>query len=88
MSQCQRCGREWRSLTQCHCTVCCSHFANYGAANLHWGSGKSKAAPAYDAPHLEPRDVPMLRQDERGVWHRADGRDDYCRSAYQEARNG
>jgi hypothetical protein len=54
-----------------HCHVCCEHFASDLIANLHWGSGRSTGAPSYRARHLDPSDVAALRQDKRGVWHKA-----------------
>ena len=75
-AHCPYCHRTWAGRVQAHCRHvypdghhCCAHFASPNVANYHWGSGKSGAAPAYDAKHLEPADVPALRLGEDGVWH-------------------
>jgi hypothetical protein len=71
-AHCRRCHLSWTSRSQAHCRVCCGQFASNGVANFHWGSGKSGNAPAYNAKHLDPLEVPALAQDERDVWHMAE----------------
>ena len=88
MSQCQGCGKKWGGASACHCSVCHETFSGYSAANLHWGTGRSRMAPGYDAEHLDPRDVPALARDARGVWRSAAKRPVGLQGATQEARNG
>ena len=36
LTHCHKCHRDWRiGSPQCHCTLCCAHFSNYRAADLH-----------------------------------------------------
>jgi phenylpropionate dioxygenase-like ring-hydroxylating dioxygenase large terminal subunit len=36
LTHCHKCHRDWRlGSPQCHCTLCCAHFSNHRAADLH-----------------------------------------------------
>ena len=67
MARCNGCGKTWGGAVRCHCLRCHETFSGYGAANLHWGSGKSWRAPGYDAPHHHPSEIALLRQ-VAGIW--------------------
>lgn len=48
--------------------MCWEMFSGYTAFDMHWGTGKSAGAPAYNAAHHHPSEVKGLVRDDKGIW--------------------
>ena len=78
VTHCRECHRDWRmSSPQCHCTLCCAHFSNHRAADLHMTATGCRPLAEVVSKRGEQR--LMLRQDRYGPIWRLAGRNPWAR---------
>jgi len=78
LTHCRKCHRDWRmGSPQCHCTLCCAHFSNHRAADMHITPTGCRAPAEAVTKNGEPRLV--LGRDRFGPIWRLAGRNPWTR---------